>query len=260
MRFLHHFPGPPLSDFVEMLWLYEGFTISHTKERLLPTGTVDLVVNLREDQPDFRTPIVVGPHSAHSLLDTSLEASVIGVHFKPGGAAPFIGAPLDELHNLDVSLDLLWSAGVQELRDRILAAPTAPAMFQVLERALLRAARSFNRHTAVAYALRHFEAVPHAQTIAQVARAVGFSERHFIKRFREEVGLTPKLFCRVRRFQEVVRMVHRATEVNWTEVAVSCGYFDQAHFINDFREFSGLSPTIYLACKGDHQNHVPLLD
>ena len=154
----------------------------------------------------------------------------------------------------------MWSAGVQELRDRILAAPTAPAMFQVLERALLRAARSFTRHTAVAYALRHFEAVPHAQTIAEVVRAVGFSERHFIKRFREEVGLTPKLFCRVRRFQEVVRMVHRATEVNWTEVAVSCGYFDQAHFINDFREFSGLSPTTYLACKGDHQNHVPLLD
>ena len=89
MRFLHHFPRPPLSDFVEMLWLYEGFTISHTKARLLPTGTVDLVVNLREDQPNFRTPIVVGPHSAHALLDTSLEASVIGVHFKLGsGLSP----------------------------------------------------------------------------------------------------------------------------------------------------------------------------
>ena len=137
MRFLDHFPGPPLSDFVEMLWLYEGFTISHTKERLLPTGTVDLVVNLREDQPDFRTPIVVGPHSEHSMLDTSHEASVIGVHFRPGGAAPFFGPPLDELHNLDVSLDLLWSAGTEELRERILAAPTEPAMFQVLERALL---------------------------------------------------------------------------------------------------------------------------
>ncbi|MEN3338317.1 MAG: hypothetical protein V7647_1993 [Acidobacteriota bacterium] len=88
--------------------------------------------------------------------------------------------------------------------------------------------------------------------------AVGLSERRFIDRFRTEVGLTPKLFCRVRRFQEVVRRVHRARAVNWSSVALSCGYFDQAHFINDFQAFSGLSPTTYLARKGDHQNHVPL--
>jgi AraC-like DNA-binding protein len=93
-----------------------------------------------------------------------------------------------------------------------------------------------------------------------VTNAVGLSQGRFIDRFRDEVGLTPKLFCRVRRFQEVVRRVHRAREVDWTDVALSCGYFDQAHFINDFRAFSGLSPTTYMAWKGDHQNHVPLPD
>lgn len=260
MLCLQHVPRPPLSDFVELLWLYDGVAVAHARERLLPTGTVELVVNLREDQRDFRAPVVAGPHSQHALLDTAHTLSVVGAHFKPGGAFPFLGVPAGELHNLDVSLDALWGAAAEELRERILAAPTPRAKLQVLERALLARARSFERHPAVAFALREFDAVPQARTVTDVTRAVGLSQRRFIERFRHEVGLTPKLFCRVRRFQEVVRQVHRAREVDWADLALACGYFDQAHFINDFRAFSGLSPTTYLAWQGDHQNHVPLPD
>jgi AraC-like DNA-binding protein len=257
---LHYTPRAPLSAFVDLLWLYDGYAPAHAKERLLPMGTVELVVNLREDQPSFRRPVIAGPHSEYSVLDTSQEASVIGVHFKPGGAFPFLGVPAGELHNLELDLDTLWGAKAEEMRERILAAPTPQAKLRVLEQALLATARSFARHPAVAFALREFEAVPHARRIADVTSAVGLSQRRFIDHFRDEVGLTPKLFCRVRRFQEVVRLVHPAREVDWTDVALSCGYFDQAHFIHDFRAFSGLSPTTYLAWKSDHQNHVPLPD
>ena len=82
MLCLQRVPKPPLSDFVELLWLYDGFAVPHARERLLPTGTVELVVNLREDQPDFRLPVVAGPHSRPSLLDTAHAASVIGAHFR----------------------------------------------------------------------------------------------------------------------------------------------------------------------------------
>jgi AraC-like DNA-binding protein len=260
MPFHHHVPGPPLSGFVELLWLYEGPPPAHSRERLLPTGTVELVVNLREDQPDFRDPVVSGPHSEPFLLETVHQQSLIGVHFKPGGAFPFLGVPAGELHNLGVGLDTLWGRRAAELRERLLEQPTPEAKFATLERALLGAARSLGRHPAVAFALREFDAVPHARTVTEVTDAVGLSARGFIDRFRHEVGLSPKLFCRVRRFQEVVRLVHDASRVEWTDVALSCGYFDQAHFIHDFRAFSGFTPTAYFACKGDHQNHVPLRD
>ena len=260
MIYRRHVPAPPLSEFVELLWLFDGYAPGHARERLLPMGTVELVVNLREDQPDFSDPVVAGPHSEYSVLDTSRAASVIGVHFKPGGAFPFLGLPAGELHNLDVSLDVLWGARAGEMRERILAAPTPEAKFAVLERALLSAARSLARHPAVAFALREFRSVPPARSVAEVTSAIGLSPKRFIDRFRDEVGLTPKLFCRVRRFQEVVRRVHRARDVDWADVALGCGYFDQAHFINDFRAFSGLSPTAYLAGKTEHQNHVPLSD
>ena len=70
--------------------------------------------------------------------------------------------------------------------------------------------------------------------------------------------MTPKLFARVQRFQEVVKTVHPLREVDWADVAAACGYFDQAHFIHDFRAFSGFTPVEYFARKSEHQNHVPL--
>jgi AraC-like DNA-binding protein len=73
------------------------------------------------------------------------------------------------------------------------------------------------------------------------------------------VGLAPKVFCRVRRFQRVLRMLHKTTQVDWADVALECGYYDQAHFIHDFQSFCGLTPSAYLAAATPHLNHVPLV-
>lgn len=259
MMYARRAPRAPLSDFVDLLWLFDGYAPGHAQERLLPTGTVELVIDMRSEPSGFRA-VVAGPHSESSVLDTSRAASVLGVHFKPGGAFPFFGVPAGELHNSEVPLDALWGSGADELRERALAARSTEARFRVLEAFLLARARTLARHPAVAFALRELGEAPRARTVAAVVDAVGLSQRRFIDRFRDEVGLTPKLFSRVRRFQEVVRLVHPARTVDWADVALSCGYFDQAHFIHDFRSFSGMSPTAYLARKSEHQNHVPLGD
>jgi AraC-like DNA-binding protein len=91
-----------------------------------------------------------------------------------------------------------------------------------------------------------------------VTAEIGLSPRRFIELFRRQVGLPPKVFCRVRRFQNVLQMVHQRTEIDWVRVALECGYYDQAHFIHDFQSFSGLTPSAYLAAATPHLNHVPL--
>src|SRR5262249_25955700 len=106
--------------------------------------------------------------------------------------------------------------------------------------------------------LGELSAIPHQRTVADVADTVGMSQRCFIERFRHEVGMTPKLFSRVQRFQAVVKAVHKLADVDWADVAAACGYFDQAHFIHDFKTFSGFTPAAYFARKSEHQNHVPL--
>ena len=273
MRTSHYRPPPPLSDFVDLFWWMKDYCQPHNKERLLPDGSMELVINLTEDRARIYDPrdtsqyhtlkgaLVVGAHSEFFVIDTTGQRSVVGVHFKPGGAFPFLGLPACELHNTLLSLETLWGAQAGELRDRLLEAGTPQAMFRILEESLLaQVARRLGRHPAVAFALREFGSVPHTRTISEVTGQIGLSAKRFIQVFNDEVGLTPKLFCRVRRFQRVVWRLHNGEPVEWAAVAADCGYFDQAHFIHDFRAFSGLNPTTYVSQKTDHLNHVPLID
>jgi AraC-like DNA-binding protein len=268
-----HKPGPPLSHFVDLFWLYEGYSQPHTKERLLPDGTMELVINLKDDVAriydaeeteqckHLRGAIVCGPHSKFFVIDTAEQESVIGVHFKPGGAFPFLHLTAGEIQDAHVSLDMLWGRDADRLRERLLMARTPEAKFDVLEQTLLaQADRPLARHPAVSFALKELEADAHGHAIADLTDRVGLSARRFIEVFREEVGLTPKLFCRVQRFQQVLGLVGMGRNVAWVKVALACGYFDQAHFNRDFRAFSGINPTTYLAHRTEHRNHVPLVD
>jgi len=232
-----------------------------------------LVVNLNEDEArvyDRRDPsrfqttrgaLLVGVQSEFFVIDTAEQASVIGAHFKPGGAFPFFKLPAGEFHNQHLSLDLVWGTDARDLRDRLLEAATPEGKFQIFEECLLaHASKPLLRHPAVSFALNEFGDVRRAPSIAHVTDQIGLSSRRFIDVFNDQVGLTPKLFCRVRRFQKVLRRIGMGRELNWTRVALDCGYFDQAHFIHDFRAFSGLSPTAYAAHRTEHLNHVPILD
>jgi len=248
-------PRPPLSDYVELLWLFDKPVPSHGSERVLPTGTVELVINLGDCSAGFEA-IACGPHSRFFVLDTSQPSAVMGAHFKPGGVAALLGLPIDELHNLHVPLEALWGHRAAELRERLLATQGAEARLLLFER-LLSAwlDRAHRRHAAVDHALTAFRRGP--RRIAEVVDETGLSPRRFIRLFSDAVGLTPKAFCRVRRFQRTVALLHGADQVDWAGTAVACGYYDQSHMIHDFREFSGLSPAAYLARGTVHMNHVP---
>ena len=249
-------PRPPLSDLVELLWLFESAASSHASERVLPTGTVELVINLRESTAGSFDAVVAGPHSRFFVLDTSRPSSIIGVHFKPGGAFPFLDLPVDELRNRHVPLEALWGGRVARLRERLLAADGPEARLLLLERLLLSLLqRPPSRHAAVGHALAAFRRGP--RRIADVVEETGLSPRRFIGLFSDEVGLTPKSFCRISRFQRTVALLHRVHAVDWAETALACGYCDQSHMIHDFQDFAGLSPGNYLARRTEHMNHVP---
>jgi AraC-like DNA-binding protein len=272
MLYLRHIPKPPLSSFVELFWYWDGFPPRrHTHERLMPDGSVAMVINLRDDSAriydrdnlrrytSFPGALVCGPHSSFFVIDTAEQASVIGIQFRPGGAFPFFKLPVDELHNLHVSLVDLWGAEASLLRERVLEAPTPEQKFLVLESCLLdKAFKPLERHRAVEGALALFRNIHTAPLMAKVSDQIGISSRRLIQLFSGHVGLTPKLFCRVRRFQRVLQLVHEGTGFDWVELAADCGYFDQAHFIHDFTAFSGMTPGTYLSLRTEHLNHVPI--
>src|SRR5262245_17735290 len=275
MPHLHVIPAPPLSRFVELLWYYEEPPKPHAKERLMPDGCVSFIINLAEDEtrlydPDdvskvtrFSPCCLSGPQTKCFVIDTDEQTCVLGASFRAGGAVPFLGLPSDELHNQHLNLEDLWGFRARELRERLLAAPNPRAKLRMLELALLeRAAGIFDGQPVVEYAVQNFLARPATVKIAEVSDKTGFSARRFIELFKLHVGMTPKLFCRVRRFQRVLTCITSGQPVNWTGVALDGGYFDQAHFIHDFRAFSGINPSKYLVDYKDfprHPNHLPLV-
>lgn len=145
-------------------------------------------------------------------------------------------------------LAALWGeSAAEEFHERLLAATTPKERFRQLECALLaRRSQDTTRHPAASDALTALRAAPQERTIAQVVDQIALSHRQFIQVFRTDVGMTPKRFCRVRRFLEIVQRTARTDQVNWAEIALACGYADQSHLTREFREFAGLSPTEYL--------------
>ena len=165
--------------------------------------------------------------------------------------------PAAELTNQVVDLSTLWGSAAGCLREQLQAAQTPEAMFRILQRFLLeQAVWEQTPHPAVSFALAQLQ----AQSISEVTAQLGLSHKRFIHLFGEAVGLTPKMFCRVQRFQEVLHLIETGQPICWTDLALSCGYFDQAHFIHDFQSFAGLTPNSYLMQRGEHRNHVPLPD
>jgi len=243
--FRHYTLREPLSDYLVGLWSYGHYAQPHRLERLLPTGTMTLALTV--DLGGCASATVSGARSTSFLLDTSKPFSVIAASFKPGGGFPFFGRPADELKNLTVPLDALVGAAARDLCDRVLHARSALARFMVLEHFLLtRLEEHTGRSAAVRYALRAFHASSRLPRIASIVDDIGWSTTRFIATFRHEVGLAPKVYCRVARFRRVVASLDGNEDVDWADVALSCGYFDQPHFVHDFKEFAGVTPSKYL--------------
>jgi AraC-like DNA-binding protein len=232
---------------------------------------MELVVNLGEERmrifaddadwvgEDFDDAIVCGAHSGYFVIDTSRPSPVIGVHFRPGGAAPFLGLPARELRDRDVALEHLWGQCACELHDRLMQTSSPPKMFRLLEDVLLRRLDpSHLPHPIAIYALAELSMDESIARIRQVQEATGYRPKRFIDLFSDSVGLTPKVFSRIRRFQRVIHRVARGRHVEWARVAADSGYCDQSHLNREFRRFSGTTPPLYHPVAEDRPSHVAI--
>jgi AraC-like DNA-binding protein len=246
--------------------------VPHRRERKLPDGCVALVIDLHHERiPCFlgaerdrvehiRYAVVEGSHSRYTIINTSSMKDLVGVVFRPGGARPFLQIPTSDIYNTEIGLEDLWGGEASRLRERLQEAKSSEQKLSVLEGALAQKLNSsqIGTHSAVDFALRQLNHVPQVRTIAEVTRQTGLSSRRLIELFHREVGMTPKLWCRVRRFQKAVQTAHAGVQIEWSQLAASCGYFDQSHFSRDFTEFAGITPGAYATAPGMWANHVPL--
>ncbi|OBK43756.1 AraC family transcriptional regulator [Mycobacterium sp. 1081908.1] len=260
-------PPPPLAEHVEFFghWRHSG---PDYRSRALPRGAVTIVFDVgRRQRLDFyaadgRTrltvppAVVTGPHRAAYITDIAADEPAMAVHFRPGGAFPFLGIPLGDLQDVAVGLDDIWGRSGHELHERLIDAPSVAARFGILERFLLSRARfAVRRDPAVAAALAAIEANPSVR-MAEVRRLTGLSTKRMIALFRAEVGLGPKAYARVRRLQATLRQLAAGT-AGGARIAADTGHFDQAHFVREFRSFTAMTPTQYRKQRLVLPSHVP---
>jgi AraC-like DNA-binding protein len=258
-----------LAPFVEALWYFEG-EFPHTRERMLPSGTMQLLVNLHEDElrsyhgdacdrlERTRGAHLSGAYGHPFGIDTAEQRAILGVSFRPGGAYPFFRAPASATCELGVELDLLWGREGALLRERLLEQKSIAAKLQLLEAILLaQVTRTLAPDPTLAFAIAALE---HGRTVADVVTRLGLTPKRFMRRFSEQVGLTPKRYARVRRFHRLLRALPLGADIDWAALACAHGYFDQAHLIHDFRRFAGTTPGAYRPRTEAEREHVPLPD
>jgi AraC-like DNA-binding protein len=255
-------PSPALAPLVESLWYFTG-ELPHARERILPSGAMQLLVNLHADELRAydgdrvhvtRGAIVVGAHAHPFAIDTAAQRAIAGVNFRPGGAGPFVGS-CDELRGAHVDLDALWGTAGATLRERLLEQPTPHAILRTLDAIVASSAKSLTVDGLITHVVGALE---RGASVATVLADTSTTPARLIRRFAGAVGLTPKRFARVRRFNAVLVAIARGRPVPWAHLAVDCGYFDQAHMIGEFRAFSGLTPTSYRPRGAGDPHHVPL--
>ena len=268
MAFIFHVPSPPLNFYINRFYYPDG-SILPPREKILPLPALDLKINFggafQVYRADQGKPIaalteswVVGLWSTPHVVDWPLDMQYIGVSFKPGGAYLFLQIPLSELQNQVVSLDAIWGGFAAEIRERLYLAPTIQARFALLEELLLtRLSEAPQGLKAVQFAVREVAQYPGALSIRELSHRMGMSQKHLITQFRQMVGCTPKELARLYRFAQVLEGIDPIQPVDWTLVAHQFCYHDQSHFIRDFKEFTGHTPTHYLRLRRQMHDENP---
>jgi AraC-like DNA-binding protein len=263
--YLEYKPRAPLAPWVAALWYCRTPHPEAVRQRVLPSGRAEIVLNLAaefctgccEGVPEWRQApaLLAGPRAAPGFIDGRDLAETMGVSFAPGGLRLFFRERAEGLVG-ETGLDALWDGSAGELRERLCEARPVRAKFAVLEEFLLRQMLPYEVHPAVRGALGQIARVAGQVDVRRLAQSAGLSERGFREVFSAAVGMGPKTFLRVQRFRRAVAQLHAGTEACWVEMALDLGYCDQAHFNREFREFAGVTPTEYLRAQRPWAGHV----
>ena len=257
MKYLEIPPPPRLRPYIQLIWCLELDVPGEfgPPERIAPDGILELVFHYRDPlrlryageafAPQPRSSVV---SQTRRFIEIAPRGSVgfISVRFWPWGAYHFLREPLSDLADRLVPAEELWGASVLELEERLAAAPSVSPRFALVEQFLLR---RLERHgkAGVEEAVRAVWNRRGSVRVAELCGELGLSERTLQRTFAAALGVPPRSYARLARFLHACSVLRKGGWNTLTEVGADCGYYDQAHFIGDFKALAGLTPGEFLA-------------
>ncbi|WP_245231783.1 helix-turn-helix transcriptional regulator [Streptomyces novaecaesareae] len=259
-------PATTLRPYVAWYSGYRQRGLAPAVHRGLPSPYLTFILTLDEPlviaghpdpaQPPGSYPTLLGGlHTAPALITHEGAQSGVQIAVHPLAARALFGLPAGELAGIDVPAEEVLGRLGPRLREQLQSARDWPERFAVLDAALLRAARPSGQvPPEVGWAWRALRRSGGGLPVAALARETGWSARYLRERFRRETGLTPKAAARVMRFDRARHLLATpappARPTRLAELAVHCGYFDQAHLAREFRALAGVAPSAWLAAEG----------
>lgn len=269
-----HIPSVPLRDFISAFIYVDSADPVHLMDRFLPDGNTELIFNL-SDTPQYmydnetlqeiqtcRRAWASGVRTQPITIPSGKGSRMLIVAFKKGKAYPFYPMPMSEIVDWVVEAEDVFGQRLLELREQLLASDSIDQMFARVEAFLFRQAGnalcSDIPARCIEYALSKMISQPNRLGSQQLCDEIGYSQKHFIDMFKQQVGTSPKQYMKIMRFQKVILELEKDQPAHWSQIALRNGYYDQSHFIHEFRSFSGFTPVEYLRRKSGTLNYVPV--
>ena len=251
MKYWNLPPPPDLCAHVRSFWVLQSNGLDAPLSLpLLPDGCPELIVGgatsaeIALADGRFRplpSALVMGPSTQPCVVRLSGRVEWLGVRFQPGAARAFFGIPLDSIKERVVAL----SQVIGDVATRFLAefqdAATLRARLERIENLLIRRIRTRERHS-LSSLVSHMIAHRGQISAKELGHQTGFQERRLRRWFRAHVGIAPQTLCRIFRFRAALENLRQDTSLPWAQIALECGYCDQAHMSRDFRRFTDLPP------------------
>lgn len=266
MQFNTHALSPDLNNHIESIFHIKDFMPDHSKERVVPTGHLFLIFefdgftrHVYDNETlalkgAYTKAWVSGMHRNYMTISAHQKSEMLVVQFKPHGAFPFLHVPLSELNEKVVLAEKLFGESISAVHKQILEADSQKEKFERIEEWLLGLfSANESAPSGLIDILENLTKAPSAN-FSKLIEAYPNSQKHLIDQFKKYVGLTPKYFHRIQRFNEILKKIQGEETIQWSDIAYQCGFADQSHFIKEFKHFSGFNPKQYI--EDDIQNEA----
>ncbi|MFN0188745.1 MAG: helix-turn-helix domain-containing protein [Bacteroidia bacterium] len=247
-----------LNKNIESIFYIKDLVPDHSIERIVPTGHIFVIFELDDilrstfDNETLK-PLntyskvwVSGTHRNFISISAHQYSEMLVIQFKPTGAFPFLHCPVQELNDKVVEAKEIFGNEILELRDEILAATNPQEKFNLISTWL---EKRFDSKKEAPEPLMNFTEQLQKDPVSnlkKISESYPATQKQLIEHFKKYVGLTPNYYHRILRFNEILKKINLKEKVSWTEIAYSCDYSDQSHFIKEFFLFSGFNPQEFI--------------
>ncbi len=263
MTYSEHNLNPALAPYIQSLWSMEaeGDTDTYPRSQIMPDGIVEIIFHYgdplhtyqdgqRSLQPQH---FAISMMRKHIELESSGKTGFISARFFPWGAYHFFNEPVQNFIEQTIDAQKLWGDDSKQIITRLKTASTTEERFKLAESFLLEKLTHFkkNEHKAEE-AIRLIRETKGMLSIEEVGTRTGFEKKTLERKFLLILGTTPKIFSRITRFLNICHHLEEYRNKTLAQLTYECGYYDQAHFIKEFKEFSGFTPKEYFEKENVH--------